>query len=64
MTSNISELRKPDEAYAIMGFTTDGFFSGAISAPAGTRFENIVHSIKPTGLRFAVILGQDQVARP
>ena len=61
---SVAELRKPDEAYAIMGFTTEGFFSGAISAPAGTRFENIVHSIKPTGLRFAVILGQDQVARP
>ena len=61
---SVAELKQPAETFAVIGFTTDGFFSGAISAPAGTRFENIVHSIKPTGLRFAVILGQDQVARP
>ena len=61
---SVLELKKPAETFAVIGFTTDGFFSGAISVPAGTRFENIVHSIKPTGLRFAVILGQDQVARP
>ena len=61
---SVLELKKPAETFAVIGFTQDGFFSGAISAPAGTRFESIVHSIKPTGLRFAVILGQDQVARP
>ena len=60
----VATLKKPEESYAVMGFTLDGFFSGAFGAPAEVPFENIVHSIKPIGLRFAVILGQDQVARP
>ena len=50
---NIVTLKKPDEAYAIMGFTRDGFFSGAISAPAGARFESIVNSI--TILSFSTV---------
>lgn len=61
---SVAELRNPAETFAVIGFTKDGFFSGAISAPAGVPFENVVSSIKPAGLRFAVILGQDQVARP
>ena len=61
---NVAELKRPAETFAVIGFTHDGFFSGAVSAPTGVPFENVVKSIQPAGLRFAVILGQDQVARP
>ena len=58
--TNVVKFKEPVvENYMTFGYTSEGAFSAIVSTPCNEPFENVVNSIKPTGLRFAVILGQN-----